>query len=43
MTPARIKTIKSKIKSWRQIADENDPMNAMLDIMEELVRAIERK
>lgn len=43
MTPGRLKTIKSMIASWRQIADENDPMNTMLDVMQELVRALEKK
>lgn len=43
MTAARLKAIKSRMASWRQIADENDPMNSMLDVMKELVSALEKK
>lgn len=42
MSPKRIAQIRAKIKAWRAIAIENDPMDAMLNVMEELVGAVEK-
>lgn len=40
MTRQRFRVIKSKIKAWRALSEDNDPIGTMCDVMDEMATAI---